>query len=432
METLWDLIGRCSAFCPTSIVPSLVPVEVLTVNNRTYRVIKQLGEGGYAFVYLAKELPTSERPSAPSDAVAIKKIIAASGEKLSAARKEVEVLRALSHVHCLHLLDHAINPCSSSSSLAYNVLLVFPAYEDGTLADELERLSAAGRQLSSHQVLDIFRQKLAASTPASKAGNQRAQLSSHQVLGMVRQICAGAAHMHSRGYAHMDIKPHNVLIRRPRSSSSSSRAQRQQQQQLPRPPSALQMVMTAAGRGAAAAAAAGDDGGDSDGVDGEQGLAGDVEAGRSLVVRGYEAVLTDFGSARSIPIHIGSRAAALTVQEDAEAHCTATFRAPELFDVPSHCTLDGRLDVWALGCTLYAMMYGASPFQQAVDQGASLALAVMNCRIPWPKPPAPRYPQELHSLVGLCLAAEARQRPTVQQLLERVQELLAAGLPDAS
>jgi serine/threonine kinase 16 len=35
-----------------------------------------------------------------------------------------------------------------------------------------------------------------------------------------------------------------------------------------------------------------------------------------------------------------------------QAHCTATFRAPELFDVPSHCTLDGRMDVWALGCTL--------------------------------------------------------------------------------
>ena len=25
----------------------------------------------------------------------------------------------------------------------------------------------------------------------------------------------------------------------------------------------------------------------------------------------------------------------LRVQEDAEAHCTATFRAPELFDVPT-------------------------------------------------------------------------------------------------
>jgi hypothetical protein len=36
------------------------------------------------------------------------------------------------------------------------------------------------------------------------------------------------------------------------------------------------------------------------------------------VVRGYEAVLTDFGSARAVPIQIGSRAEALTVQEDAE------------------------------------------------------------------------------------------------------------------
>jgi serine/threonine protein kinase len=35
------------------------------------------------------------------------------------------------------------------------------------------------------------------------------------------------------------------------------------------------------------------------------------------------------------------------------------------------------VDVWALGCTLYAMMCGASPFQHALDQGASLALAVL-------------------------------------------------------
>lgn len=34
----------------------------------------QLGEGGYAFVYLAKELPTAERPYAADDAVAIKKV----------------------------------------------------------------------------------------------------------------------------------------------------------------------------------------------------------------------------------------------------------------------------------------------------------------------------------------------------------------------
>lgn len=42
-------------------------------------------------------------------------------------------------------------------------------------------------------------------------------------------------------------------------------------------------------------------------------------------------------------------------QEDAEAHCTAPYRPPELFDVPSHCAVDERVDVWSLGCLLCAL-----------------------------------------------------------------------------
>lgn len=67
--------------------------------------------------------------------------------------------------------------------------------------------------------------------------------------------------MHSRGYAHMDIKPHNVLIQRP--------ARQQQQQQGPGSASMLRMGARAQGRLAAAAD------NDNDG--------GDLEAGTSLV-----------------------------------------------------------------------------------------------------------------------------------------------------
>lgn len=50
---------------------------------------------------------------------------------------------------------------------------------------------------------------------------------------------------------------------------------------------------------------------------------------------------------------------------------TLPFRAPELFDVASDARLDQRTDVWSLGCLLYALRYGFSPFEcEFVGEGA--------------------------------------------------------------
>ncbi len=113
----------------------------------------------------------------------------------------------------------------------------------------------------------------------------------------------------------------------------------------------------------------------------------------------YTAVIMDFGSARLRRVVVETRAQALMLQEDAEvspyhhlsarfggemswaswtsslplfpsqANMTATFRAPEWFDMPSPSELDAAAsDVWAAGCTLFALMYGQSPFQIAINQ----------------------------------------------------------------
>ncbi|XP_062102968.1 protein kinase domain-containing protein ppk38-like [Humulus lupulus] len=86
----------------------------------------------------------------------------------------------------------------------------------------------------------------------------------------------------------------------------------------------------------------------------------DVKPGNVLITHGKGqpplAILMDFGSARPARRHIQSRSKALQLQEWASEHCSAPFRAPELWDCPSNADIDERTDIWSLGCTLYAIM----------------------------------------------------------------------------
>ncbi len=44
---------------------------------------------------------------------------------------------------------------------------------------------------------------------------------------------------------------------------------------------------------------------------------------------------------------------AMTIQDWAAQRCTISYRAPELFNVESHCIIDERTDIWVKPCTLH-------------------------------------------------------------------------------
>ena len=153
---------------------------------------------------------------------------------------------------------------------------------------------------------------------------------------------------------------------------------------------------------------------------------------------GVTPILMDLGSLAPAPTPITSRAQAIAVQEDAAEHCTMPYRAPELFDVQTDKTIDTKVDIWSVGCTIYACLTGKSPFEARSDEtGGSLAMCVLNGDWRFPgdvtgkRGTAKQSTDEadisegVKEVVRQCLQLEPNDRPDVDQLLLLVEETIA-------
>ncbi|XP_052168185.1 uncharacterized protein LOC127784830 [Oryza glaberrima] len=139
------------------------------------------------------------------------------------------------------------------------------------------------------------------------------------------------------------------------------------------------------------------------------------------------AILMDFESARPARIAIRSQADAMQLQEWASEHCSAHYRAPELWECPTHADIDERTDIWSLGCCLYAMMYGKSPFDYELDEaaGESLQSVTKSAQIKWPTEAGPSYPDSLRKFVTWMLQPHPAVRPHIDDIIIHVDKLIA-------
>ncbi len=167
---------------------------------------------------------------------------------------------------------------------------------------------------------------------------------------------------------------------------------------------------------------------------------------------GVTPILMDLGSLAPSPTPITSRSLALAVQDTAAEHSTMPYRAPELFDVKTGSTIDTKVDIWSLGCTLYACLVGKSPFEaRSEETGGSLSMCVLggDWRYPDEKQSggagggttagngsastnnaaggagkAAAWSEPVRDVVRRCLKVEPAERPDIDELITIVEKAL--------
>lgn len=99
-------------------------------------------------------------------------------------------------------------------------------------------------------------------------------------------------------------------------------------------------------------------------------------------------------------------------------------RAPELFDsgVDGELSIDERIDVWALGCVLFNLLFRENPFDSAVERGGNLKLAVIAAK--YNVPAGHRYSPEIVALIARMLTVSPKNRPSLDSIIKDAEELL--------
>ncbi len=277
-----------------------------------YTLVRELGRGGMATVYLAEDVKHRRQ-------VALKVLRPEVGVVLGADRfaREIQIAAGLNHPHILPLYDSGSEP----------LLWFSMPYVRG----------------------ESLRQRL----------TRERQLPVDQAVAIVRQVASALDHAHAHGLIHRDVKPENILIHE------------------------------------------------------------------------GEAMVTDFGIALDSGTGRkrggGEAGSGERLTEIGVAMGTPEYMSPE--QIAGDRTLDGRSDIYSLGCVLYELLAGEPPYTGITTQ------AVMIKRFTDPIPRVRRFrvavpPAVEHAIVKALATAPADRFATAAEFAEALTGGSERGRPD--
>jgi len=295
----------------------------LCVGGRRVLVGRLLADGGFAYVYAARDETTREP-------LALRKALCQDAEGLSKVRAEIVILERIPHhPHVTRFYGAEVQDCSTGR--AKQAVSLFELCPGGTLLKRLEEEFASAR---------LRCVALPGAAPCCCPC-----LPESEALDVLGGATAGLAHLHGLGIIHYDVKSENILL-------GSDRRWK----------------------------------------------------------------FCDFGSAseRTFNLENAPRKLLLEAEEFIHGRITPIYRPPECADVYLKEQIGPGVDIFALGCVLFAVLTGVHPFP--IDS----ALANAQAKFELPPEAATAYSPELLMFVPRLLARLPRDRPQAAALLDEV------------
>jgi serine/threonine kinase 16 len=310
----------------------LNPGSTVAISRTKVSVIRMLSEGGFGTVYLVKNENNQKN-------YALKHILCQSKEQVAEAHKEIDtLLLCQDHPFIIQLIDHASTLLGKDANSPRQVLLLFPLYPKGNAWDCIERSRVDGQD----------------SPFPSSSSSTPWPFPEERAVYIIYCIASALLFLHENGFAHRDVKPHNILI-------------------------------------------------------------SDEDDQQSGCPRG---ILMDFGSVSAAKVQLNTRQDALRLEDEAASNTSAAYRAPELTSPPiPPYTVDERVDTWGLGCTMYCLAFGRSPFETPKE--GVLRLAIMNGKYSYPPDRTHRncrYSENYLNLIKRMLQPDMTQRPFMDEI----------------
>ncbi|KAH7172206.1 kinase-like domain-containing protein [Fusarium sp. MPI-SDFR-AT-0072] len=377
----------------------------LKINNQSFKILRLLGEGGFSYVYLVEDTSTHEL-------FALKKIRCPFGaESVQQAMREVDAYRLFSHVPTIiSAVDHSVATERGADEATKTVYVLLPYYKRGNLQDMINANLVNHDRFPERRLMLLF-------------------------LGVCKALRAMHDYKPAVERMHMG-REEDELNHGERNNTRGKRTEEEEEGEQER--GLLEEENQVSG-----------------GRSIQHYAHRDIKPGNIMIDdSGSTPILMDLGSVAPSPIPVTSQSLALQIQDTAAEHSTMPYRAPELFDVQTGMVIDTKVDIWSMGCTLYACLVGKSPFEMRSDEtGGTLSLCVLggDWRFPDEGPagvkrsnsmrpqqgqqqqqaPTVEISEPIREVVRKCLRVEPAERPDIHELIEMVEEVIEE-LPDDS